>query len=123
MKHRVKLLRVHDDYFDLLVDGVQCSYLIQRPQPLGIGDAALLRSTMDTRLIESLAQASGLVRPKRGMLQWFCDLWNHRSSVHLFGESVASYIEKVGVVVNINKKTKGVVLLKSDVDKIREGKI
>jgi len=39
----------------------------------------------------------------------------------VFGQAVADFVEKVGVEVDIDEKTKGVVLLKSDVDKIRKG--
>ena len=46
-----------------------------------------------------------------------------RVKVPVFSEAVADYIEKVCIEVDISKKVKSFVLLKSDIEKIREGKI
>ena len=127
MKHKVKLMHVHEDTITLKVDGVLCSYLIQRPQPLSFADANMLRATMDTRLLESLVASSGFVSPSRRLtsIAWnFIKAFGGRKSeLLLFGQAVADYIEKVGVEVDIDKETKGVVLLKTDVDRIRKGGI
>ncbi len=93
MKHKVKLVKVEGDFFDALVDGIPWRYMIQRPQPLGPGDAAMVRAAMDTRMIEAIFAS----------------------------DVIADYLEKVGTVIDIGKGVKGIVILKSDVDKIRKG--
>lgn len=122
MKHRVKLVKVDGDIIRLRVDGELCSYLIQRPTPLGLHDAEMLRAVMDTRLLESLVRDSGLGRPQERLYRRFCrlvDSWRHK--IPFPCELVAAYLEAVGVEVSIDKKTKGIVILKSDIDKIRKG--
>ena len=39
------------------------------------------------------------------------------------GERIADYIEKVGIKLDIDESVKGVVLLETDVEKIREGRL
>ena len=138
MKHKVKLVGVQGDIIHLKVDGASCSYLIQRPLPLSFADPNMLRSVMDTRLLESLFQSSGMMRPRRRLLQWFSGLWRrkveftslpHTSTMQsLFprsinGERIADYIEKVGIKLDIDEEVKGVVLLESDVERIRGGNL
>jgi hypothetical protein len=119
---KLKLVKVEDDFFECLVDGVLCRYLIQRPQPLDVRDAAMLRNVMDTHFLETLARPArasffqrfeGLVRPGKASRSWAA----------AYRESVADYIEKVGVEVALDGGAKGVVLLRADIDKIREGRI
>ena len=127
MKHKVKLVGVQGDIIHLKVDGASCSYLIQRPLPLSFADP-----------IESLFQSSGMMRPRRRLLQWFSGLWRrkveftslpHTSTMQsLFprsinGERIADYIEKVGIKLDIDEEVKGVVLLESDVERIRGGNL
>lgn len=143
MKHKVKLTKVDGDFFDCLVDGVKCRYLIQRPQPLGSQDVAMLHGVMDTRFLETLTSSmltptgfwKGLLLKFRGLSGYvltrvvqsdgkvFEEFVKPGNVSKSFGEGVADYIKKVGVEVSIDKKTKGVVILKSDVDKIRKGSI
>ena len=127
MKHKVKYIGTHEDIITLRVDGVPCSYLIQRPQPLGSADATMLRNVMDTKYIELLTASVGFVHPRRDpwafLAKLFSGVWERRARVSLFGEAVADYIEKVGVEVDIDEKTRGVVLLKSDIGEIRKGRI
>ena len=143
MKHKVKLVRVEGEVMTLSVDGVLCSYLIQRSSPLSSQDAAMMRSVMDTQFLEALKSSvlspvgfwrglllklrglSGyvltrVVRPDGKVFEEFVKPENVSKS---FGEMVADYIRNVSVEVDIDKKTKGVVMLKSDVDKIRKGAI
>ncbi len=152
MKHKVKLLKVQGDFFDCLVDGERCRYFIQRPQPLSCYDALMLRDVMDseflkevnTRFTKSCIHSTWIqsVSPWRWLLLKFWGLSGHILTriIHAdgrvveefvlphgvsksFGQMVTDYIDKVGVEVDIDKKTRGVVVLKSDVDKIREGKL
>jgi len=143
VKHKVKLVRVEGEVMTLSVDGVLCSYLIQRSSPLSSQDAAMMRSVMDTQFLEALKSSvltpvgfwrslllkfrgfSGyvlirIVQSDGKVFEEFLKLGNVSKS---FGEIVADYIKNVGVGVDIDKKTKGVVILKSDVDKIRKGAI
>ena len=73
MKHKVKLVSVHEDIITLKVDGVLCSYLVQRPQPLSPADARMLQTVMNNRLFESLSMTT--MRPRCRLVQRFSDLW------------------------------------------------
>jgi len=142
MKHKVKLVGVKGEIITLKVDGVPCAYFIQRPTPLTSQDSFRLRTVMDTRMLESLLLTSlpgnfvsrlvcklrglsgaVLVRTVRTDGHCFDELVSPGNVPKSFGEAVADYIKKVGVEMNIDKKTKGIVILKSDVDKIKEGRV
>jgi len=143
VKHKVKLLKVEGDFFDCLVDGERCRYMIQKPQPLSSADANMLRSAMDTRLLAAMTSSmltsvglwqrlliwfrglggqvlTQIVGSDGQVFSEFVALGNVTSS---FGERVANYIEKVGVEANLDKHTKGLIILRTDVAKIKEGKI
>ena len=140
-KHKVKLVNVHEDVITLNVDGVPCSYFISRPQPLDVKDTNMLRAVMDTQFLGAMTAALypssflsrlfGWFRGLRGAVlchiirtdgRCFDELVAPGHTPKMFGQAVADFVEKVGVEVDIDEKTKGVVLLKSDVDKIRKGK-
>ena len=140
MKHKVKLLSTHEDLITLKVDGVLCRYLIGRPQPLSPADTGMLRNVLDTRFLDAmtamvypsnfLSRLFGWFRGLRGAVlcyiirtdgHCFSELVTPGHTPKVFGQAVADFVEKVGVEVDIDEKTKGVVLLKSDVDKIRKG--
>lgn len=146
MKHKVKLTKVVGDVITLDVDGVLRSYLIQRPQPIGLGDAMLLRSMKDERFLSAMTQSLSATYTNWGFLRNL--LYKLRGlggavltyTVHAdgraiaafakpkyvqktFGGFVADYIEKVCIEVDISKEVKSFILLKSDIDKIRKGEI
>ncbi len=146
MKHKVKLVKVINDNIILKVDGTLCEYLIQRPQPLSPVDAKMLRGVMDERFLSAMSHSLSASYTNWGFLRNL--LYRLRGLggavltyvVHAdgracatfvkpgyvlktFGESVADYIEKVSIEVDISKKVKSFVLLKSDIDKIRKGEI
>ena len=127
-KHKVKLVDVCGDVILLRIDGELCSYLIQRPQPLSFVDSTMLRSMRDASTLEALARVHvAMARPHERLLQWFFGLWRHRVDVPFSlpsnGERIADYIEKVGIKLDIDESVKGVVLLETDVEKIREGRL
>jgi len=143
VKHKVRLMKVEDDFFECLVDGERCSYMIQRPQPLSSADANMLRNVTDTRFIATMM--SSMLTPVGLWQRWLSRFRGFGGYVltqavksdgqvqsafvrpgtvtKSFGERVATYLEKVGVEANIDKKTRGLIVLKTDVDKVREGKI
>ncbi len=146
MKHKVKLVKVVNENIILKVDGALCEYLIQRPQPLSPVDAKMLRGVMDERFLSAMSHSLNASYTNWGFLRNL--LYRLRGLggavltyvVHAdgrafetfvkpgyvlktFGESVADYIERVCVEVDISKKVKSFVLLKSDIDKIRKGEI
>lgn len=63
-KMKVKVLRAENDVIDLLVDGVPCTYLASRPQPLAARDIGAVRQALDFSLLESLCRAGASVQPE-----------------------------------------------------------
>lgn len=118
MKRRIKVIGYKNDVITLKVDGQLLSYLVGRAQPLCHADAVMLRRVMDASIIESM-----LAVPQNRILSWFHKLWGHKNGVSYSYETVADYIEKVGVEVDISKKAKALVILRSHVDNIRKGRV
>jgi len=145
MKHRVKVVSAKNDVITLKVDGVLCSYLVQRPQPLTIADTGLLKVAMDTNILECMSRElpmytlvgiwQRLLLKLRGLGGYVLTRVVHSDGrvfeefvrpgcvSRSFGETVADYLVAIGVEVDIDKETKGVIILKSDVDKVREGNL
>ncbi len=124
----IKVISFRDNIITLRVNGRMLAYFVDRPQPLSPTDAAMLRGIMDTTLYKAMYDLEldkavfGLKLSR--LFSCLVSRWRYISrtpAAYLLGRSVADFIESVGVVVDVDKKTKALVLLKSDVEKIRKG--
>jgi len=88
MSKRVKVVRYENNIITLKVDGRLLAYFVDRPQPLGPADSAMLRNAMDTRLLDAMF---GLVRPQRRLFSWFSGLKKVGTAVCMLSVAATSF--------------------------------
>jgi len=137
MKVKVKKVLEEQSMVILSIDGVDCTYLINRPEPLTHVDARLLQYTMDSSFLRIMSESVYTTN-------WFTSLcrlftfWRVPTNVLMmredgqvvnmtegkahsyFGSKVVAFIQSVGIPLDVEGQ-ECLVLTKSDLEKIEKG--
>ena len=139
MKVKVKEVKEEQGLIVLSIDGVDCAYFIQRPEPLTHADARLLQYAMDVSFLKSMTAMISTpslfasIRRFFGFGKQSTQVMMVRQDgqivnmtpgevLSFFGPKVADFIRLVGMPLDVEGE-ECVVLTKCDVEKIEKGQL
>lgn len=107
-KMKVKVLRAENGVIDLCIDGVSCTYLASRPEPLGSRDVGVLRNMLDNSFLEAMClreSSAGYEHPITRLWSQFTFRLRrreHPTVAQAFGvPAVGRYISENGIAIDI----------------------